>query len=49
MVGQGVDIDKLVRYVGVFVRGLSECSDQALVEGEVSLPIILGSDLHSNV
>ena len=49
MAGQEVDIDTLARYVGVFVRGLSECSDQALVEGEASLPIISGSDLHSNV
>jgi|TARA_B100000470_G_C19750004_1_gene373310 cytochrome b pre-mRNA-processing protein 3 len=49
MAGQEVDIDTLTRYVGVFVRRLSECSDQALVEGEASLPIISGSDLHSNV
>ena len=49
MAGQEVDIDTLTRYVGVFVRQLSECSDQALVEGEASLPIISGSDLHSNV
>jgi len=49
MAGQDVDIDKLARYVGVFVRGLSECSDPALIEGKISLPTIFRSDLHSNV
>ena len=49
MAGQEVDIDKLARYVRVFVQGLSACSNLALLEGKISLPIISGSDLHSNV
>jgi cytochrome b pre-mRNA-processing protein 3 len=48
MAGHSVDIDKLARYVGLFVRELSECSDSALVEGEISLPIISRSELYSN-
>ena len=49
MAGQEVDIDKLARYVRVFVQGLSACSNPALLEGKISLPIISGSDLRSNV
>jgi len=49
MTERTIDLQKFAIYVKIVMQGLSNCSDQALREGRLQLPLITEGDLSENV